>query len=43
MVRPSGEKLFNLGGGTTGKELAEVQPLEAALRLAPAEQISQPG
>ena len=36
MVRPSGEKLLKLGGGTTGKELAEVQPIDATLRLPPA-------
>lgn len=35
MVRPSGERLKELGGGVTGKELAEVQPLETALRLPP--------
>lgn len=36
MVRPSGEKLSKLGGGTSGKELAEVQPIDNALRLPPA-------
>lgn len=36
MVRPSGEKILKLSGGATGKELAEVQPLEATLRLPPA-------
>ncbi len=35
MVRPSGEKLAKLGGGAPGKDLAELQPLETALRLAP--------
>jgi DNA recombination protein RmuC len=35
MVRPSGEKLARLGGGTNGKELADLQPLEATLRLPP--------
>ena len=35
MVRPSGEKLLKLGGGTTGKELADVPPLDATLRLPP--------
>lgn len=35
MVRPSGEKLRKLGGGTTGKELADVSPLDATLRLPP--------
>jgi DNA recombination protein RmuC len=34
-VRPAGEKLAGLGGGTPGKELADVQPLDAALRLPP--------
>jgi len=34
MVRPSGERLLTLGGKDAGKELAEVQPLEASLRLA---------
>jgi len=33
MVRPSGEKLLKLGGGAGGKALAEVEPLEATLRL----------
>lgn len=36
MVRPSGEKLLKLGGGTTGKDLAEVTSTEATLRLPPA-------
>ena len=35
MVRPSGEKLARLGGGTNGKEMADLQPLEATLRLPP--------
>lgn len=35
MVRPSGEKLQKLGGGTTGKELADVPLLNASLRLPP--------
>jgi hypothetical protein len=34
-VKPSGEKVLKLGGGVNGKELADVQPLEAALRLPP--------
>jgi DNA recombination protein RmuC len=34
-VRPSGEKLQKLGGGAPGKELADVQPLDATLRLPP--------
>ena len=35
MVRPSGEKLLKLGGGTPGKELAEIAPVESVLRLPP--------
>ena len=34
-VQPSGEKLIKLGGGTPGKELADVQPLDTTLRLPP--------
>ena len=34
-VQPSGEKLIKLGGGTPGKELADVQPLDTMLRLPP--------
>ena len=34
-IRPSGEKLQKLGGGAPGKELAEVPPLDATLRLPP--------
>jgi len=36
MVMPSGERIQKLGGPTAGRELAEVPPLEAALRLPPA-------
>jgi DNA recombination protein RmuC len=36
MVRPSGERLAELGGAAPGKELADVQPLDSALRLPPA-------
>jgi len=36
MVRPSGEKILKLGGGVNGKDLADVQPLDATLRLPPA-------
>ena len=36
-VRPGGEKLAKLGGGASGKELAEVPLLEATLRLPPAD------
>jgi DNA recombination protein RmuC len=34
-VRPAGERLAELGGGATGKELADVQPLDSTLRLPP--------
>ena len=34
-VRPSGERLQKLGGGVSGKELADVPPLDATLRLPP--------
>ena len=34
-VRPAGERLAELGGGATGKQLADVQPLDSALRLPP--------
>ena len=36
MVRPGGEKLAKLGGGIEGKELADIPPLDANLRLPPA-------
>ena len=36
MVKPSGERIQKLGGPTAGKELAEVRPLDATLRLPPA-------
>jgi DNA recombination protein RmuC len=32
-VRPAGERLTELGGGVAGKQLAEIQPLDSALRL----------
>jgi DNA recombination protein RmuC len=35
-VKPSGERILKLGGGVNGKELAEVKPLEASLRMPPA-------
>jgi DNA recombination protein RmuC len=35
MVRPSGEKLSKLNGGTNGKELAQIDLLEGRLRLPP--------
>jgi DNA recombination protein RmuC len=35
MVRPSGERLLKLGGNTAAKELADIQPLDATLRLPP--------
>jgi DNA recombination protein RmuC len=34
-VRPAGERLAELGGGLTAKELADVQPLDATLRITP--------
>ncbi|MBN2507312.1 MAG: DNA recombination protein RmuC [Verrucomicrobia bacterium] len=36
MVRPGGEKLLRLSGGSTAKTLADVAPLDATLRLPPA-------
>jgi DNA recombination protein RmuC len=36
-IKPSGEKLQKLGGGTGGKDLAELPPLDATLRLPPSE------
>ena len=35
MVRPAGERIQKLGGAPSGKELAEVPPLDATLRLPP--------
>ena len=35
MVQPSGQRLIDLGGTSATRELAEVKPLEASLRLAP--------
>ena len=32
-VRPAGERLTELGGGVAGKQMAEIQPLDSALRL----------
>jgi DNA recombination protein RmuC len=37
MVKPSGERIQKLGGPTAGRELAKVQPLDATLRLPPAD------
>lgn len=34
-VRPGGEKLLKLSGGTTGKDLADISPVESTLRLPP--------
>jgi len=34
-IKPAGEKLQKLGGGTGGKDLAELPPLDATLRLPP--------
>jgi DNA recombination protein RmuC len=38
-IKPSGEKLQKLGGGTGGKELAELPPLDATLRLPPPDRL----
>jgi DNA recombination protein RmuC len=35
-IKPAGEKLQKLGGGTGGKDLVELSPLDATLRLPPA-------
>ena len=35
MVKPSGERIQKLSGITAGKELPDVQPLDATLRLPP--------
>ncbi|MGD0411467.1 MAG: DNA recombination protein RmuC [Verrucomicrobiota bacterium] len=35
MVRPSGERLLKLGGNAAAKGLADIQPLDATLRLPP--------
>ena len=35
-VRPAGERLAELGGANSSKEMADVQPLDATLRLPPA-------
>ncbi|HUE37720.1 MAG TPA: DNA recombination protein RmuC, partial [Candidatus Acidoferrum sp.] len=32
-IRPAGERLVDLGGGTSAKEMPDVQPLETTLRL----------
>jgi len=32
-IRPAGERLSELGGGSPGKEIVDVQPLKAALQL----------
>ncbi len=34
-VRPGGEKLLKLSGGTTGKTLSDIVPVESTLRLPP--------
>ncbi len=36
MVRPAGDRIQKLRGETTGKELADIAPVEATLRLPPA-------
>jgi hypothetical protein len=35
MVQPSGQRLLELGGTAAERELAELKPLDASLRLAP--------
>ena len=35
MVRPGGERLLKLRGDAQGRELADIQPLGAELRLPP--------
>ena len=35
MVKPSGERIQKLGGANSVKELADIQPLDATLRLPP--------
>ncbi|MGI8966204.1 MAG: DNA recombination protein RmuC [Limisphaerales bacterium] len=35
MVRPSGEKLSKLSGGASGKDLADIAPIDGTLRLPP--------
>lgn len=35
MVRPAGDRLQKLGAGSVSKDIADIQPLEAALRLPP--------
>jgi DNA recombination protein RmuC len=35
-IRPAGERLAELGGATSAKELADIQPLDSTLRLPPA-------
>jgi DNA recombination protein RmuC len=32
-IRPAGERLAELGGATSGKEMADIQPLDSTLRL----------
>jgi DNA recombination protein RmuC len=34
-IRPAGERLAELGGATSAKELADIQPLDSTLRLPP--------
>jgi DNA recombination protein RmuC len=34
-IRPAGERLAELGGASSGKELADIQPLDSTLRLSP--------
>src|SRR5436189_5683311 len=39
MVLPSGVRLLELGGTAAARELAEIKPLEASLRLAPTQEL----
>jgi DNA recombination protein RmuC len=34
-IRPAGERLAELGGATSGKKMADIQPLDSTLRLPP--------
>jgi len=34
-VRPAGERLAELGGASSAKQLPDVQPLDSTLRLPP--------
>jgi len=43
MVRPSGDRLEKLGGGVSGKDLADLQPLEKVLRAPPSATAEEEG